>query len=335
MPFDSWGTVGNGGYNGGGDASGNGVGGGGATDVRTGSSLSDRILVAGGGGGNGGGFMGIGGGHGGAGGLVGSDGDQSTVANTGSGGYGGTASSGGPGGGGGSGGTAGTPGTLGQGGAGGDFPAGGGSAGYGGGGGGAGSIGSGGGGGSSLAAGGTVIATSGGQGRAIITYTAAPTCGGGGGGGGGGGQPGGGDADRTKPRLRGLTFSRHSFTAARSGASTSADTKGTPKTGTKVSFSLSETGKVVFTVERKASGRKLRGRCVKPNRSRGGKRCTRWIAVKGSFSFAASAGKNTFIFRGRVARKSLKPGDYRLNSKATDNARNASSVKRRGFAIVR
>ncbi len=51
----SWGTVGNGGYNGGGDASGNGVGGGGATDVRTGSSLSDRILVAGGGGGNGGG----------------------------------------------------------------------------------------------------------------------------------------------------------------------------------------------------------------------------------------------------------------------------------------
>ena len=175
-----------------------------------------------------------------------------------------------------------------------------------------------------------------GQGKAIITYTASPTCGGaGGGGGGGGGQPGGGDADRTKPRLRGLTFSRRSFTAARSGASTSPDTKATPKTGTKVSFSLSETGKVVFTVERKASGRKLRGRCVKPNRSPGGKRCTRWGAVKGSFSFAASAGKNTFIFRGRVGSKSLKSGDYRLNSKATDNAHNASSVKRAGFAVVR
>jgi hypothetical protein len=61
------GTRGNGGYNGGGDASGQGnregVGGGGATDVRTGPGLADRVLVAGGGGGNGGGFDGpIGGG---------------------------------------------------------------------------------------------------------------------------------------------------------------------------------------------------------------------------------------------------------------------------------
>ena len=77
------------------------------------------------------------------------------------------------------------------------------------------------------------------------------------------------------------------------------------------------------------------GRCVKPNRSPGGMRCTRWIAVKGSFSCAASADKNTFTFRGRVGGKSLKPGDYGLNSKATDNAHNASSVKRAGFAIVR
>ena len=56
--------------------------------------------------------------------------------------------------------------------------------------------------------------------------------------------------------------------------------------------------------------------------------------MRGSFSLAASAGKNTFIFRGRVGGKSLKPGDYRLNSKATNNARNASPVKRAGFTVI-
>lgn len=178
--------------------------------------------------------------------------------------------------------------------------------------------------------------TTGGQGKAIITYTTSATCGGtGGGGGGGSGGPTGGGTDKTKPRLSGLSFSRHSFRAARSGASIAPDTKSTPKTGTRISFSLSETGKVRFTVERKTAGRKLRGRCVKPGKSPHGKRCTRWIAVKGSFSLPSSAGKNTFIFRGRVGGKSLKPGAYRLNSRATDNARNTSAVKRAAFTVVR
>ena len=70
----SWGLVGHGGYNGGGAATGNGVGGGGATDVRTGPSLAERILVAGGGGGNGG--EGPGQGIGGGGGLVGATGTE-------------------------------------------------------------------------------------------------------------------------------------------------------------------------------------------------------------------------------------------------------------------
>jgi hypothetical protein len=73
---------------------------------------------------------------------------------------------------------------------------------------------------------------------------------------------------------------------------------------------------------------------VKPGKSPHGRRCTRWVAVKGSFSLLASAGKNTFIFRGRVGGKSLKPGAYRLDSRATDNAHNASAVKRKGFKIV-
>ena len=64
------------------------------------------------------------------------------------------------------------------------------------------------------------------------------------------------------------------------------------------------------------------------------KRCTRWEAVRGSFSFAGAAGKNTFIFRGLVGGKSLHPGHYRLNSKATDNAHNVSPLRHQAFRIV-
>src|SRR5215208_1378326 len=110
-----WGTIGNGGYNGGGDASGTGVGGGGATDVRIGPSLTNRILVAGGGGGNGG----SGSGDGGAGGLVGASGSSGGGGDVpGLGGGGGTALSGGAGGDG-YGANDGAPGTLGRGGEGG------------------------------------------------------------------------------------------------------------------------------------------------------------------------------------------------------------------------
>jgi hypothetical protein len=364
----SWGLRGKGGYNGGGDgydvgvygSAQSGVGGGGATDLRTGPSLTQRVLVAGGGGGNGGDGdhdSGTKGGSGGAGGLLGADGAAGTGTYAGFGGGGGTALSGG------AGGTdptldpanvrVGAPGTLGAGGDGGATfgGAGGGGGGgggglYGGGGGsggeghfgGMGGAGGGGGGGSSLAAGGSVTSTTGGQGKAIITFVVSSTgCAqsgdGGGQPGGGGGQTGGG-ADVTKPTLGALTLARHSFAAARSGAAISARARRKPRIGTAISFMLSEPSSVRFTVQRKASGRKLRGRCVKPSRAPRGERCTRWIAVAGSFSFAGKAGTNAFTFRGRIGGRSLAPGNYRLNGKATDGAGNASPVKRASFRIV-
>ena len=357
-PYDiyvgGWGTRGNGGYNGGGDASGQGsaagVGGGGATDVRTGPGLADRVLVAGGGGGNGGiinNFNNGVGGAGGQGGLVGQSGTMFSGVSAGGGGGGGIATAGGVAGSSGfaTGDYLGRVGRLGFGGdggtvtAGGSYDGGGGGGGgglYGGGGGGTGLAGGGGGGGSSLAAGGTVSATSGGNGKAVITYAASPTCGQAGGTGGGtGGGPGGGTgggADRTKPTLGGLTFSRTSFRAARSGASASARRK---PVGTKVSFSLSEASRVNFSVERAVAGRRVNGRCVKPKRSNRGKRsCTRWVTVRGSFGVPGKVGQNAFSFRGRVGGKSLKPGSYRLTGRATDPAGNASSLRRRSFEII-
>jgi plastocyanin len=139
--------------------------------------------------------------------------------------------------------------------------------------------------------------------------------------------------DTQPPALGTLGLSATVFRAARSGGSISAAKK---PVGTKVSFKLSEPGKVKFTVDRKARGRKVGKSCkaqTKANRKR--KACTRWVKVKGSFTVGGKAGVNSFKFRGRIGGKALKPGSYRLDGQATDSAKNRSAVKRRGFKIVR
>ena len=190
-PYDVYvggeGYRGRGGYNGGGGAVNGGVGGGGATDVRDGPGLLDRLLVAGGGGGNGGEGDGTVGGMGGVGALIGEDGTAVAGSYPGGAGKGGTATAGGAAGSAGSA-LAGQPGTLGVGGAGGPAPSdepnsgggGGGGGLYGGGGGGTGVVfkaGGGGGGGSSLTAGGTVDSQAhGGNGLAVIKFEPSPDC---------------------------------------------------------------------------------------------------------------------------------------------------------------
>lgn len=150
----------------------------------------------------------------------------------------------------------------------------------------------------------------------------------------GGGTPPGGAADTTKPTLGGLSFTTTVFRAATSGGAFSAQKKG--PIGTKVSFSLSEPSAVRFTVQRKTKGRRVGGKCAKLKRSNRTKtKCTRWTAVKGSFTVAGTAGTSTFTFRGRMGGKSLKPGSYRLNGTATDPANNASVPKTKGFKIVK
>jgi subtilisin-like proprotein convertase family protein len=146
--------------------------------------------------------------------------------------------------------------------------------------------------------------------------------------------PPGGTSDVTRPALTGISFSRSVFAAARSGASTAR--KHNAKVGTKVSFALSEASSVKFTVQRKARGRRVQGSCrpaIHANRKK--PRCTRWKAVRGSFTIAGKAGKNSFTFRGRVGGRSLAPGGYRLSGSATDPSRNTSLPRRKGFAIVR
>ena len=338
------------GYNGGGAPfiGSSAQGGGGATDIRRGPGygLGDRLAVAGGGGGTGGPGV-VNGGAGGAG------GDSGNPGIAGGGTYGG--GGGQPGG---TGGTAGggfssvvgTSGAAGIGGAGvfGPGPSGAGGGGLtGGGSGGTGGLdasfnsggGGGGGGGTSLAPLGTI--TNGqrtGNGQAVVNYSAAPPSLPSSGNSGAGTQTPSSVADTTKPSLGALSFSTTTFKAAKSGASTSAKKRKGSKapTGTKVSYTLSETSSVKFSVERKTSGRRVSRKCKARTKKNAKKRkCTRYVKVPGSFTVKGNAGRNRFTFRGRVGGKSLTPGKYRLSGRATDSARNASVIRQKAFTIVR
>jgi hypothetical protein len=89
------------------------------------------------------------------------------------------------------------------------------------------------------------------------------------------------------------------------------------RTGATVSYGDSAAALTTFTVRRPAAGKRSgrhgciavrRGVPVKPSQ-----RCTRWLAV-GSFTHRDRAGANRFHFTGRVRRRALRPGSYRLDA---------------------
>jgi uncharacterized delta-60 repeat protein len=145
-----------------------------------------------------------------------------------------------------------------------------------------------------------------------------------------GGGPGGGGSGATRPKLSRLKLSPTAFAAARSGPSAKA-----ARTGTKVSFQLSGPASVTFTVERPTRGRRVGRTCKKPSsRNRRGRRCTRYVRVRGSFKRTGVAGANSFRFTGRMNRHALKPGRYRLVGIAKAGSAK-SQASRAGFRITR
>jgi hypothetical protein len=110
--------------------------------------------------------------------------------------------------------------------------------------------------------------------------------------------------------------------------------RATAPTGTVVSFTLSEPARTTFAFKRKASGRRVRGRCVRPTRrNRRAKRCTRRLAA-GSFSLPARQGANRVRFQGRFGTRRLKPGRYALSLRAVDAAGNRSAAVPLSFKLL-
>jgi hypothetical protein len=136
--------------------------------------------------------------------------------------------------------------------------------------------------------------------------------------------------DRTRPALSGYRLSPKAFRPLVSRGSIAASPRGTT-----VRYALSEAARTTFTVQVKKSGRKLGRRCVAPKRSnRRKKRCHRFVKV-GGFAHSGKAGTNRLRFSGRVKRRALKRGRYRLLAVAVDAAGNRSTQLSRAFRIIR
>lgn len=102
-----------------------------------------------------------------------------------------------------------------------------------------------------------------------------------------------------------------------------------------VSFTLSEPAQVTYAFARRAPGRRVGGKCVKPTRSNARKRrCDRFVSAA-RVSAAALSGINKKTFGTQVGKSRLKPGAYRLTLVAVDGAGNRSQPKALAFRVVK
>ena len=138
--------------------------------------------------------------------------------------------------------------------------------------------------------------------------------------------------DSTAPTLSRFGASRRRFAVARAGASKK---KRKVPRGTTLRLRLSENASVTVTVQRPQSGRRSGKRCVAPRKGlRKKKKCTRYVSV-GSTSYNGHQGDNRFAFSGRLGRRALRPGRYRLSARGKDAAGNISAPKNLTITIIR
>jgi hypothetical protein len=163
------------------------------------------------------------------------------------------------------------------------------------------------------------------------------TSGGGRGDGGDGGDGGSGETkpepDATAPVVSRFLATRSRFRVARQATALTA-AAGRVRAGTTLRYGLSEAARVAVKVERQLPGRQTKGRCVKPApRLEAGRRCTRMVPA-GTLVRSGRAGANAVRFSGRLGRRALPAGRYRVTLVATDAAGNRSRPARLVLRIV-
>lgn len=85
-------------------------------------------------------------------------------------------------------------------------------------------------------------------------------------------------------------------------------------------LALSEAATVRVRFDRKLPGRRAaRGRCVTPRRARHGRRCARYRRI-GTQTRAGVSGANSLAIGGKIGRRAIPAGRYRLTITATDSA---------------
>lgn len=144
--------------------------------------------------------------------------------------------------------------------------------------------------------------------------------------------------DTIRPVLRSVSLSPTRFRAAKArSAITAARRRGPIPRGTRLRFTASEQGRLTLLIERAVPGRLIgtsRRRTCRPapHRPRHG-RCTayrRTVAV----TRAIRARRGQLTLTGRIGRRPMAPGAYRLTLSERDAAGNVSRPVRRTFTIV-
>jgi hypothetical protein len=143
------------------------------------------------------------------------------------------------------------------------------------------------------------------------------------------------EPDTTRPLVTGLGETNRVFAVGRAATPVSARARRHRK-GTTFVFRSSEAGTATLKISRARPGRRRGKRCVKPTRkSRRAKRCTRYVPVKPWLRRAVAGGATAVPFSGRIGKKALRPGRYRLTVVVADAAGNRSKPKSIGFRVVR
>lgn len=154
------------------------------------------------------------------------------------------------------------------------------------------------------------------------------------------GSGGGGSAaakDTVAPILSKVSLSNTRFRRSSKRTATSARLAAAPaKLGTTVRFTLSEAATVRLLIEQRAPGRRVGQSCKKPSpKLRAKPTCTRYVQRGTLIRKNLPAGASTVAFSGRIDKRALALGAYRLTLVATDAAGNASAPRRLAFTIVR
>jgi hypothetical protein len=136
--------------------------------------------------------------------------------------------------------------------------------------------------------------------------------------------------DTTAPVISGLKASPATFHVSSKSTAVSAKKKKVPK-GTKIRFTLSEAAKVSLKIERRSTGHRKGKKCLAKRRT--GKRCAIYTS-KGTLRRSGRSGSNSVAFSGRIGKKKLPKGSYRITATATDAAGNKSRKKTATFKVV-
>jgi hypothetical protein len=141
-------------------------------------------------------------------------------------------------------------------------------------------------------------------------------------------------ADTTAPSIASFSASPAKFAVA-AGATAVAARKATTPRGTTLKYGVSEAATVTLTFERATQGRRAGSRCVKATaRNRKAKRCTLYVAA-GTLTRNSPVGVSTLQFTGRIGRKALRVGAYRITAVATDAAGNKSSGRQVSVKVIK